>query len=503
MAIRLSELIKRFGGPGAVLVLWSASRRFAWTHGVHFDGGGLTWYWQFLDTAELKNHLLRSLWYFHSQPPLFNLLLGLGLKVSDHPDKEVYGPLFLLLGVGLHLGLYALLRLIGLSTAASVLTAAFFAWSPSSLLYENWLFYSYPAAALLVWAAVGLALGAHSKSTVGWTLFFGSLCTLTLLVAFFHFLLLLLCVAGAWLILPDQRRRIVQLSSPWILLAFSLYLKNLILFGSFSASTWFGMNLARVAEPGVPIGIRTQEVSSGLLSPLALITPASALKDYPGEYGAIPPRTPLVPVLTNVFKSTGADNRNHIGYVRVARTYLHDSLSLIRRHPADYLRTCFRSWLVFMHPPSEYFYLTANRDRIGSYVDWFNVWVYGTRDVRPPPSSPDPFRYSADQLLRAAGRRWALLGLLSVLACFALAFHDLLSSKGDRARGVTVAFLIGVTVYGSLVGNMLEFQENNRFRWPIEPFIVALMALALSQIAMGMIRLGGRLLKHVEGGAGA
>ncbi len=37
---------------------------------------------QFLDPALLQHDLLSSLWYLHSQPPLFNLFLGLVLKAA-------------------------------------------------------------------------------------------------------------------------------------------------------------------------------------------------------------------------------------------------------------------------------------------------------------------------------------------------------------------------------------------------------------------------------------
>ena len=40
---------------------------------------------QYLDPLLLENDLLRSLFYLHSQPPLFNFFLGAILKVSPMP----------------------------------------------------------------------------------------------------------------------------------------------------------------------------------------------------------------------------------------------------------------------------------------------------------------------------------------------------------------------------------------------------------------------------------
>ena len=38
---------------------------------------------QYLDPLLLKSDLLKSLFYLHSQPPIFNLFLGIVLKLSQ------------------------------------------------------------------------------------------------------------------------------------------------------------------------------------------------------------------------------------------------------------------------------------------------------------------------------------------------------------------------------------------------------------------------------------
>src|ERR1035438_7124949 len=71
-----------------ILILFVISRIIVRLFGVHFSYIALYQYWQYLDVETLRNHLLRGLWYDHAQPPGFNLLLGVVLKLSG-----LYAPL--------------------------------------------------------------------------------------------------------------------------------------------------------------------------------------------------------------------------------------------------------------------------------------------------------------------------------------------------------------------------------------------------------------------------
>src|SRR5262249_12387935 len=46
-----------------------------WALGIRFDARPIEYFLQYLDVPLLKNQLLRSLYYLHSQPPGFNLFL--------------------------------------------------------------------------------------------------------------------------------------------------------------------------------------------------------------------------------------------------------------------------------------------------------------------------------------------------------------------------------------------------------------------------------------------
>ena len=50
--------------------------------------------WQHIGEEYLKENLLLSLLYFHAQPPLWNLILGLGVKFQNYISLEIFISIF-------------------------------------------------------------------------------------------------------------------------------------------------------------------------------------------------------------------------------------------------------------------------------------------------------------------------------------------------------------------------------------------------------------------------
>ncbi len=65
----------------AVVAVFLLSRVGYYVAGVRFDASSLPWFWQYIDPVLLKTDLGQSLWYLHSQPPAFNLFLGIVLNL--------------------------------------------------------------------------------------------------------------------------------------------------------------------------------------------------------------------------------------------------------------------------------------------------------------------------------------------------------------------------------------------------------------------------------------
>ena len=133
---------------------FAVSRLIAVAAGVRFDSNALdgtrnTDMWQLLDVRLLKYHLIESVWHLNSQPPLFNLYCGLVLKLPAGMQVPFEVVCALILGLAIVLGTYPLMVESGVPPLVAVLvTLVCVVASPAYILYENWLNYSYPTAAL-------------------------------------------------------------------------------------------------------------------------------------------------------------------------------------------------------------------------------------------------------------------------------------------------------------------------------------------------------------------
>src|SRR5580658_77491 len=79
---------------GFILMAFVISRILAALFGIHMKYDALFRYWQYLDIETLRHHLLLGIWYDHAQPPFFNLLLGILLKISGSHAQLVFAGFF-------------------------------------------------------------------------------------------------------------------------------------------------------------------------------------------------------------------------------------------------------------------------------------------------------------------------------------------------------------------------------------------------------------------------
>src|SRR5262245_2635671 len=89
--------------------------------GIRFDASPLQWYWQYLDPSLLEKKLLGSLFYLHSQPPLFNLFLGVIAKVFPPEARdEAFAAIYYLAGYALYCTTFLLQRSLGVRSSIAV-----------------------------------------------------------------------------------------------------------------------------------------------------------------------------------------------------------------------------------------------------------------------------------------------------------------------------------------------------------------------------------------------
>jgi hypothetical protein len=81
-----------------VAALYLASTSLYALLGVRFDAAPMDTYMQFIERDLLEHRLLESLWYYHGNPPLLNLLAGIGLKLAGDHASWFFSGVFHLVG---------------------------------------------------------------------------------------------------------------------------------------------------------------------------------------------------------------------------------------------------------------------------------------------------------------------------------------------------------------------------------------------------------------------
>lgn len=71
----------RWAGEVFLLAIFLVSRLLYYWAGIRFDARPLTSFFQILDLELLRHRLLETIFYLHVQPPAFNLLIGVLLKI--------------------------------------------------------------------------------------------------------------------------------------------------------------------------------------------------------------------------------------------------------------------------------------------------------------------------------------------------------------------------------------------------------------------------------------
>lgn len=482
----------------AILVLaFVVSRVVFFRAGVRFDASSFGEFAQFLDPVLLQTQLLKSLFYLHSQPPLFNFFLGIALKILPSDPVRILCPAFVGLGLILALSLHALLLALGASASVAVLLALLFVASPACVLYENWLFYTYFLAAALCVAAIFLNRYARTRRTRDIVVFFALLAACVLTYSVFHLAWFLLQAALLlWLLRPYRRQVLVGLCVP-LLIVVGLYAKNAAVFRSFTSSTWFGMSLARMTSLRIPEAQSDALIREGRLSPMARLGAFGNVRYY-RQLLPVPPPTGI-DALDQRVRSTGWANYNNAIYLQVSRIYLKDALTALTIRPDIYLATVGKAFLISLEPASTYGFLRDNRIRIAGWNALYNVILYG--ELAAGDLMPENKEIAIE---KAAMRFWAkplflTIGIPGLLVMgVVLVWRLARAGRLAEPRALTLAFVAGNALYVMMAGNAFEIGENNRFRFVIDPLLTALLGIAITGGLAIRRRLRGAIMDRAE-----
>lgn len=336
------------------LVLWNV-RPFAFRHlysNMHF-----------LDIQVLQHQLLHGLYYFHTQPPLFNVFLGLVVKSVPEPYwKLAFTGLYSLMGLSIVLGSFQLMRYLKVSQSLALVVAAGLAVFPSMIQGETWLYYAYPVGVLLLYTAIFLFKAVESAS---WRWGAGYLILLMITVltrSAFHVVVwmlpLVILLLWAWNKCKGPRTgALVLLGILTLGIASYPFVLNYKRFGVFQSSTWKGISaysMTFFVSIGDPAKVE-KLIADKKVTPLARIlrtSPVEVYLDYYMETGKTG-----VDLWDNPHDSTGSNNFLHFIYPRSDAEIFRNSVVILKEYPWDYVKAVLNETYLFCgFSPYRYFF---------------------------------------------------------------------------------------------------------------------------------------------------
>jgi len=448
-----------------------SSRFFYFSLGVRFNAAPLNFYLQYIDPKLLKDAFWQSLFYLKEQPPGYNFYLGAVLHLFPESSTLAFYGVHLAIGFAMGWALFLLLDRVGVNRTVALTIAVVVTVSPVTVLYETWLFYSYPTAALFILAALFLHRYGTEAHLLDGTLFFASLAALGTLHTVYHPFWFVLIAAGVVWLLPGWRRRTAIAAAGPAALLCGIYLKHLILFGGFvpGGEGFQSTNLALMTVGALsPDALSTLE-ESGRISPILEIPVFSS----PGTYSRVVSRPPRagIDILDEPYKSTGAPNWNSLWMGEVGRQYGKDARVALLSYPGIFVP-------IICHNV-EWYFLPAD----------FGWPFDGT--THPNAQALAPALRVFDRLTTGmsgpSGRPWMSFVVLPGLVLFGLwSIAGWLFGSASRqppmrdATGLVLMFVVFNIVYVAAVTIAFSFGDHNRYRYGVSGLFAVLLGLAVT-----------------------
>ncbi len=459
----MKQCVKKYLGYdiGIVIALFIISRIIIHLLGLELAYHPLFKYWQYLDVHTLRYNLLKGVWYNHGQPPIFNIFLGIILKLSGSYSFEVFSIVFKAITLFNTILLLKLCLKITKDRRIALFVALLYLFSPGTMVFENELFYT-TFVTLLFLIACHFLLKFNSaltwKTVAG---FFLALMLIMLTRSMYHPVLLAVVGAAVFFYFRKQpgAGKIIIAGLIALLFTGGWYAKNYMIFGKFSASSWFGMNISRSIFHNKKATDTTRIESIPPFSPIS--TYEKFLPEgYELPYGRLNDRD-----LLNELKNDSLLNANHVGYIDVSKQYLHASRKHIKKYPLSYIQNVIQSVVIFFEPGTRYPLMEYQARKIKYYdvAYSFNLSHFAT----------------GKQERRIAKVASAIPKFIIYTLVFFWLGRYCYREKKLSAVNLFVLLILG---YVFMLSSLLEYSENMRFRFEIEPLFLLLLAQVLALI---------------------
>ena len=445
-----------------IILIFMLSRLIVMFLDIRMSLGPLYSYWQYLDVETLKHHLFAGVWFDHAQPPVFNVFLGFMLKCFGE-SALAFGVVFKMISLLNGLLLYTLIQKFTRISWLPLLITIFYLLSPATLIFECELFYTTFVSLLLLTTVYFIFRFHANTSLANLTGIFLPMVLLCLMRSVYHILWLLLMVAVLLIYYRKTGfRKIVVTGLLGLLMVGTWYVKNKIIFGEFTLSSWMGMNLARNVFHDQEVTDSSRIEAYGTFSRIGdykkFIDP-----DYEKKYRGLNDRD-----LLKEFKNDSFMNENNVNFIPVSGMFRKAGIAHIKANPLAYLENVAQSAILFFAPATTYPFATGQAEKIKYYdvIYSFNLTHF---------------------VHTKQGRRVGLiLSALPKLFIYLLVFRIMLR---DSIRKKSVSswnlFILLTLFFVFGISSLLEHYENMRFRFETEPLFLILAAQAISLICNG------------------
>lgn len=468
-------------------------------------GSELASSWQLVDLPDLRHHLVGSIWYLHTQPPLHNVVVGAVVAWSPFPAAGTLFGLYALCLLGLALVLHELLVRWGLPSLPAGVVAGFAVANPSLLHTITIASYEVPLAFGL--ASLVLLVDRHLRAPGRWSFVAvaAAATALTMTRSLFHPIWLVAVLVLVAVVRPVPFRALALGALIPVVVVGGWMVKNEVLFQTATLSSWDGFNLQRgVTNPMTRAQVE-RAVRRGQVSSLALVRPWQSLDAYQRWVGSCRPHhhQPAVSTATKRVGTVEIANFDDECYLPLYAQARHDALALVRRHPGTYLARRIPA-LALSHdvlplgqdPPGSTF--LGERRASTSWMDR----VYGTllarQTLRIGTGSWDQSLVGTDLVVTLG---WTLVAFtVAMVGRTGLAAVRLLRRRGAPAAAREVVWVVAGGTFAFVVfgGDLVELGENGRFRTMVDPLVLVLLVSEAWALAS---RGRGRLLGPRERGA--
>ncbi len=456
---------------------------FTFLNILYFLTGGkfyfehINYFWQFLDVKYLKNDLLRGIFYLHIQPPFFNLFTGLLLKNPFLPPSFLALFCFLVIGFFTVLLFYKILILLEVGENISLIFSLIFLLNPSFLMYETFYFYTLPVIFLLILSLYLLIKFFESERIIFLDLFLFSFLVLSLIRSIFHVIFFTIFFLIFFNFESSKRKKIYKRIGITIFVLFLFYLKNFLLFNTFSTSSWFGMNFAKVfvLYSAKEERIKAMKENDGCI--FYIIHPFSPPSSYPRKYLVLPDKYKCIPELSEKNKTCGwAINFNYFPYIKLSKAYMEKYFRAVFLYPRWYLRGVLKSFDFFLTPAYFTYQMKVKGGTIKLLINIFNkiylkfpssLGVWGGKER-------DRDNYYMKFIIFP-------FFLFFVFFTFPIFIFNL-RIESVLWKKMILIFIFFTIVYVMYVGILFECGENNRFRFITHAYYLIIWAVFIKNM---------------------